>query len=184
MRRPAPAGLLVLCGLWACTNDLDKVAAVEVAPTGPDRYTVNAEYLYSDSGSVKNRLRAGLVREYAGKDTRRTELDSGLTLTFFDRQGRPGSVLKARKGRVLGDQRRMEVEGQVEFTNARGERLETELLIWSQDSQRVHTDRPVRITRQQDILFGQGLDASEDFSRYTIRRITGTLFLDRDTLAP
>jgi hypothetical protein len=48
----------------------------------------------------------------------------------------------------------------------------------------VHTDRPVRITRAQDILFGQGLDATEDFSRYTIRRITGSLQLDRDTLAP
>jgi hypothetical protein len=42
----------------------------------------------------------------------------------------------------------------------------------------------VRITREQDILFGQGLDANEDFSRYTIRRITGSLYLDHDTLAP
>ncbi|MBL8002172.1 MAG: LPS export ABC transporter periplasmic protein LptC [Flavobacteriales bacterium] len=177
-------GLLLVCALWACTNDLDKVAAVDLTPSGPDRVTRNAEYLYSDSGFVKNRLRAGLVNEFAGKDARRTEIDSGLVLTFFDRQGREGSELKARRGRILTEQKRMEVEGAVVFTNARGERLETERLVWSQDSHRVHTDRPVRITRAQDILFGQGLDATEDFSRYTIRRITGSLQLDRDTLAP
>lgn len=47
----------------------------------------------------------------------------------------------------------------------------------------MYTDRPVKITRAQDILYGQGLDANEDFSRYTIRRITGNLYLDKDTLA-
>jgi LPS export ABC transporter protein LptC len=78
----------------------------------------------------------------------------------------------------------MEVSDQVVFTNALGERLETERLVWSRDSDRVYTDEPVKITRQADILYGQGLDANQDFSRYTIRRITGTLYLDQDTLAP
>jgi lipopolysaccharide export system protein LptC len=78
----------------------------------------------------------------------------------------------------------MEVLDHVVFTNVRGERLETEKLVWEQDSARVHTDRPVKITRANDILYGQGLDASEDFSRYTIRRVTGSLVLDRDTLSP
>ena len=79
----------------------------------------------------------------------------------------------------------MEVEDQVVFTNAKGEKLETEQLTWDQDSDRVHTDRPGNVTRTNDIIYGQGLDASQDFSRYTIRHITGSLFLDRsDTLVP
>ena len=78
----------------------------------------------------------------------------------------------------------MEVRDHVMFTNVRGERLETELLIWSQDSDRVWTDQPVKIVRAQDILYGKGLDANEDFSRYTIRHLTGTLYMDpEDTLA-
>jgi hypothetical protein len=41
------------------------------------------------------------------------------------------------------------------------------------------------VTRSRDIIYGQGLDAAQDLSWYTIRRITGTLFLDRsDTLGP
>jgi len=179
----AVLGMMVL-GLVSCSNDLDSVAAVEVSASGPDRVSEAATYLYSDSGRVLNQLRAGRVSEYITTTPQRTELEEGIELTFFNRDGEPGSVLKARKGRMLPEAKRMEVEDQVVFTNAKGERLETEQLIWSQDSHRVHTDRPVRITREQDILFGQGLDANEDFSRYTIRRITGSLYLDHDTLAP
>jgi LPS export ABC transporter protein LptC len=174
----------LLLGVVGCSNDLDSVAAVEVSASGPDRVSEGTTYLYSDSGRVRNQLRAGRVSEFITTEPHRTELDEGLELTFFDRNGKPGSVLKARKGRILTEAKRMEVEDQVVFTNAKGERLETEQLIWSQDSHRVHTERPVRITREQDILFGQGLDANEDFSRYTIRRITGSLYLDHDTLAP
>lgn len=80
---------------------------------------------------------------------------------------------------------RMSVMDHVVFVNLQGERLETEMLSWSQDSNKVFTDRPVKITRSTDIIYGQGLDAAEDFSRYTVRRVTGMLDIDRsDTLAP
>jgi len=79
----------------------------------------------------------------------------------------------------------MVVEQDVVFVNKRGERLETERLVWDQDSDRIWTDRPVRIRRGRDIIHGEGLDANEDFSRYRIRRITGQVFINAvDTLAP
>ncbi|HEY0977156.1 MAG TPA: LPS export ABC transporter periplasmic protein LptC [Flavobacteriales bacterium] len=178
------ASALLLLGTTGCKNDLDRVAAIDVAAQGPDRTTYNAEYYFSDSGLVRNRLRAGVIDEYQA-DPPRIELSEGLELRFFDVQGREGSRLTARRGTILNGQRRMLVEGEVVFTNAKGERLETEQLIWAQDSARVWTDRPVRVLRDRVIIHGNGLDAAEDFSRYTVRRITGTIVVDpRDTLAP
>ncbi|HRN36010.1 MAG TPA: hypothetical protein PLL18_03765, partial [Flavobacteriales bacterium] len=88
-------------------------------------------------------------------------------------------------GEILPEARLMSVMDRVMFTNARGEQLETEKLIWMQDSGKVYTDLPVKITRAHDIIYGQGLDAAEDFSSYVVRKVTGSLFLDRnDTLAP
>lgn len=56
--------------------------------------------------------------------------------------------------------------------------------MWNKDSARVWTDRPVKIIREHDILYGDGLDANENFSRYTIRKLTGTLYVDQaDSLA-
>jgi LPS export ABC transporter protein LptC len=180
------AGLpVLLClGLTACKNDLDRVAAIELERGGPDRITYTAEYLYSDSGRVTNRIRAGMISEFMGEHPR-TEMSEGVELRFFDRNGREGSRLTAQRGTITPEDDRMQVDGDVVFVNARGERLETEQLIWSQDSDRVWTDRPVRIRRAHDIIHGQGLDAEQDFSRYTVRNITGILYLaDGDTLAP
>jgi LPS export ABC transporter protein LptC len=183
--RPLPWtwALFLSAVLTSCKNDLDRVAAIEVPANGPDRVSINAEYLYSDSGKIQNRLRAGKIAEYMNTNDPRRELSDGVELTFYGPTGQPGSSLTARRGRILPNAQRMEVEEQVVFINARGERLETEQLTWDQDSGRVHTDLPVKVTRTRDIIYGQGLDASQDFSRYTIRHITGSLFLGRkDTL--
>lgn len=172
------------CLLFACKNDLDRVAAIEVPANGPDRITTDAEYLYSDSGTVRNRVRAGTISEFSGEHPR-TEMTDGVELTFFGPDGHAGSQLTARRGEIQPDRNRMVVEEQVVFINAKGERLETEQLTWDQDSGRVYTDRPVKVIRVRDIIYGQGLDAAQDFSQYTIRKITGTLFIDQsDTLAP
>ena len=178
------AAVLFAAGFSACKNDLDRVAALEVPADGPDRITTGAEYLYSDSGLVRNRVRAATIEEYTGDDPR-TELSGGVELTFFSPDGKLNGVLTARRGSILPAEKRMQVDQQVVFTNARGEKLETEQLTWDQDSGRVHTDKPVKVTRAKDIIFGQGLDASEDMSKYTVRKVTGTVFLDAgDTLAP
>ena len=174
----------IACLFLSCKNDLDRVAAIEVPANSPDRITTQAEYLYSDSGLVRNRIRAGTISEYNGTPPH-MELSDGVELTFFNPDGQAGSQLTARRGTIDQETNRMTVEEQVVFVNANGEKLETEQLVWNQDSNRVFTERPVKITRARDIIYGQGLDAAQDFSRYTIRRITGTLFIDRsDTLAP
>ncbi len=167
----------------SCTNDLDKVASVEIAVSSPDRVTLNAEYGFLDSGIVRNRLQSGRIEDWT-MEPRRTELSEGLELDFLGSDGQRNSVLTARRGVILPEEHRMEVYEDVVFINSRGERLETEQLTWLQDSARVYTEKAVRIQRGSDIIHGQGLDASEDFDRYTIRKVTGMLSVATDdTLA-
>ncbi|MFN6114574.1 MAG: LPS export ABC transporter periplasmic protein LptC [Flavobacteriales bacterium] len=171
---------VLVAGMFvSCSNDLDKVAAIELEADSPDRVTSQAEYLYTDSGRVRNRLRAGRIAEWIN-EPKRTEISEGLEVVFFDAEGRPGSTLTARRGLILPGQKRMEAYENVVFVNDKGERLETEQITWDQDSARVRTDKPVRIRRGEDIIHGNGLDATEDFSRYTIRNITGILYLPAD----
>jgi LPS export ABC transporter protein LptC len=174
-----------LCAVLAgCKNDLDRVAALEVPEDGPDRITKEAEYLWSDSGVVRNRLRAALMEEYLG-DAPHTELSGGVEVTFFAPDGSVSGLLTARKGSVQPKEDRMLVEQEVVFRNVRGERLETEQLAWDRASGQVHTDRPVKVTRARDIIYGQGLDASQDMSSYRVHQVTGTVYLGQgDTLAP
>lgn len=185
MRTSLPNACLVLLAAFAvaCENDLDKVAAVEVEQSAPDRITTQAEYLYSDSGRVTNRLRAGRIAEWSSGERKRTEMSEGVELVFFDRTGAEQSTLTARHGLILPKEKRMEVYEQVVFVNNKGERLETEQLTWHQDSARVRTDKAVRVQRGPDVIHGMGLDAAEDFSSYTILRITGQLYVKEDSAA-
>lgn len=169
--------VLVIC---SCRNDLDKVAAVEMEQNAPDRITSQAEYLYSDSGHVTHRLRAGRIAEWQGGERPRTEMSEGVELVFFDREGVQQSKLTARRGLILPKEKRMEVSVQVVFVNQKGERLETEQLTWYQDSARVRTDKAVRVQRGEDVIHGIGLDAAEDFSSYVINRITGQLYMPNE----
>ncbi|MEZ4737818.1 MAG: hypothetical protein R2818_00260 [Flavobacteriales bacterium] len=103
----------------SCKNDLDKVAAVDVGGTAPDRIATEAEYLFTDSGRVRNRLRAGRIAEWR-EEPQRTEMSEGVELVFFDSTGAQRSVLTSRRGRILKKEQRMEVFEQVVFVNEKG----------------------------------------------------------------
>lgn len=175
---------VIACGLLliSCRNDLDNVAAVDIPAAAADRITTGADYEMTDAGQVRNRLRAGRISEWTGEPPR-TEIGEGLELTFLDSVGRQISVLTARRGLIMPSRNIMQVFEEVVFVNAKGERLETEQLTWEQDSGKVRTDKAVRVLRRGDIIHGQGLVAAEDFSEYTIHRITGVLHVEDDTLA-
>jgi LPS export ABC transporter protein LptC len=172
-----------MLALASCKNDLDSVAAVELHADGPDRVTTNAEYLYSDSAIVRNRLRAGIVEEYMRKPGR-TEMSDGVELLFFTVTGKEGSKLTAQRGTIRSDERTMRVAGDVVFVNTKGETLKTEELHWIQDSAIVRTDKPVAIQRKNDVIHGEGMRAAEDFSWYEILRPSGIIELPNDTLRP
>lgn len=191
MKSPVRAIPFIPVLYWAgmsvsCTNDMDRVAAIEVQAGAPDRTTMGAEYHFTDSGRVRNVLRAGRIEEYKGEPGH-TVIEQGLELEFYGRDGAQNSVLTARRGLILPAQRRMQVFDEVVFVNAKGERLETEALTWEQDSAKVFTDKAVRIVKGPDVIYGQGLEADEDFNRYRIHKVTGEILVDEEeagTLGP
>ena len=168
------AGILV-----SCQDDLHSVEKVELDQDPPDRTIDNAEYFYSDSGLVRNRLRAGKVMEYH-LDTPYTLLSDGVELVFYRAQGVEGSVLTSEEGTIRRDGRIMQVREDVRFENYKGEVLLTERLTWLQDSDIVYTNDPVSVVRQWDTIHGIGLTANEDFSRYEIKNIVGKFNIKPD----
>ena len=60
------------------------------------------------------------------------------------------------------------------------EKLQTNLLYWNPNTKKVYTDNRVIVSSQLtgERLYGLGLDANQDFSRYAIRRPTGVFNLE------
>ena len=69
----------------------------------------------------------------------------------------------------------------MELVNESGDRMQTEHLIWSHDSDLVRTNRPVEIHTAQGVLRGRGLRADSRFERYEILSPTGSFDLGLDS---
>ena len=68
----------------------------------------------------------------------------------------------------------------VEVVNIDGDTLKTEELIWDQKKKKIYSNTFVEIRTKSEIIYGEGLEADETFSNYTIKKITGTIQIDED----
>lgn len=167
--------------LFSCKNDLEQVKAFANDEEFPFQTTYNVTYTFTENGKVTNELTAGEVNRF-GADTGRTELSSGFELVFYDSLGEVESRLSALRGIQYHQRNMLVARDSVKFTNELGETLETSLLTMDRDSAIIYTDEPIKITREETVIFGDGLRANESFSKYRITNPRGSFFIEDEEL--
>lgn len=171
MKRLLPA--VVFFFLFAsCETDITMVrlAAVEKLPTESG---TEVELIYSDSSKVKVKLFAPKLDRYEVPQ-KMLELPQGVFMEFFDDSLNVITRLRANYGVSYEGEEKMEVRKNVIVVNKDNERLNTEHLIWSQKDRKIYTDGRVTITTEDDVTWGDGFEASDDFSKYKIINVIGT----------
>ncbi len=158
----------------ACRNDIDKVMNLPNGTRVPIRSAKDVELFYSDSAHVRICLRSPITEEYAGKDAY-SEMPKGVDVSFYDLHLKESSHLSANYAIRYLQEGRMEAKNKVVIVNEKGETLQTEHLIWDERKHRIHTDDFVKITTKDQVIFGDGLESNEDFTRYKIKNIKGTI---------
>lgn len=147
----------------------------------PTDHGKQVEILYTDSGAVRWRLSAPVMNHYTyNVKERYIEMPEGLYLEFFNDSNKVKTTLKANYGIRYEDTKRTEVKYKVIVTNASGEVLNTEQLFWDEGTRKIYTKEFVKITTKKEILTGTGMEAEEDFSEYTIEKISGTITVKDD----
>ena len=149
-----------------------KDASVE---TGHD-----VEALYSDFGKVRAKLTAPVMNHVDDAKNPYTELPSGLNLLFYADSLHVQSTLTAGYGISYDKSDEMIARNNVVVTNIYGEKLETEELVWNQKTEKISSDKFVKITTKDEIIFGDGFESNEDISDYKIKKIRGTLQVSGD----
>ncbi|HOP12832.1 MAG TPA: LPS export ABC transporter periplasmic protein LptC, partial [Lentimicrobium sp.] len=75
----------------------------------------------------------------------------------------------------------MEARRNVVVTNyLKNEKLNTEHLIWDQNTKRVNSDVMVTITTPDKILYGEGMEADEKFYNWIIKKPRGEMYINED----
>ena len=70
--------------------------------------------------------------------------------------------------------------GNVDIQNRKGERFNTELLYWNEATQKVYSDKFIRIQQPDRIITGHGFDSNQQMTIYTIRNIEGIFYVDEE----
>lgn len=172
-----PQGLfLVVCfmGLSACENDLSKLPGSNPRDLDGDRAT-DVTFIYSEKGQTKARLH---TNEYVGNEMANPpyiDFLKGIKLEMYDDSLKVESTVTARSARYYTQQENIIARDSVVVVNRKGEKLQTEELIWNKKLERFYTDKLVCITKDGQISYGSGLEASEDLTYIKIRQQRGTI---------
>lgn len=175
MARAVPL-LFVLIG---CTNDPQVVKEVVNEYDGPLRTQENVSYTYTDSGRVEMVFDAVEAIDYSHlEEEPYMEFPKGVYVTFYNDTGAIENTLKANYAINYIDEARWEAQGDVEVNTIKKEQLNTEHLIWDQESQRIRSEKRVKITTPESIIWGMGFDADQNMRDYEIKDVTGTIYFD------
>ena len=169
--------LCIVFFIASCENDLEKINAVGSVSDAPKEIAEDIEILYSDSGYVKMKLSAPLLEKYPDAQDPYVVFPKGMRTLFYDRTLTVTSRLFAEYGIRYENSQRMEASKNVEVVNEKGDKLNTEHLTYNPADGKLRSDTFVKITTEDEIIYGNGLEANEDFSRYRIFDIKGIINL-------
>lgn len=174
---------LLMCVLTSCETNRSEVMAMEQKKIMPSQTGKDITMLYTDSTFLKVRLEAPQMVMYdKGTKEPMTIMPKGLYVVFFDDKGKQSTTLKANYGIRYEVSKRMEAKYDVEVVNVTGEKLNTEHLVWDENTKQITSDAFVKITTAKEIIMGKGLRSNQDFTQYEILEITGTIQVEDNQL--
>jgi LPS export ABC transporter protein LptC len=88
----------------------------------------------------------------------------------FYQKGEYVSTLVASKGRINTENYDIWGEGKCTLTTAKGETLETSNLHYRSDIQKIVTEDNVKLTRPNETIYGQGMEATPDLASIIIKK--------------
>lgn len=159
--------------LLSCETDLSKVESIASNEVSlPVEVSRDIEIIYSDSAIVRAKLRSPVLKFYKIANPYH-EMPAGLKVDFYGPHQNIESTLTAKYGRKFQNQGIIEVKDSVVVVNDKSERLDTERLIWNEKTKKIYTNKFIRITTPDQIIFGEGMEANQNFTNYKIFKIKG-----------
>lgn len=145
----------------------------------PIQEVKDIEIVYSDSAMVQVKVNAPVLNRYES-DNPYIEFTKGLKAEFYDDHMVAKSHLTADYGIRYEKQQSMEAKKNVVIINEKGDQLNTEHLIWDEKNAKLYSDDFVKITTADEVLFGNGFVSNQDFTKWKIYKLKGTIPLKKN----
>ncbi len=168
------AALTVLFTLCACT-ERHASSRVKDDPflTAPAHLSYNVKVLFTDSSYTKAILYAGEARLF--EDRQMTTLGKSVKVDFYSRTGEQRAAQLTSDSAIVDDRtRNMTAIGNVRVhSDSSRSTLTTQRLIWTNATQRIRSDDPVRIVTPTEVIEGVGFESDQFLTSYRIFKVKG-----------
>ena len=157
----------------ACAKEQPMTSAITNRDSVPIMITRDVSSYISDSGVVRYKIITEEWKVFDRLDPSHWSFEQGIYLERFDDSLNVEAVIVADTAYYYDKQELWELRGDVHIENIQDEQFDTQLLFWNQKSERVYSDRYIRIRQQKRIITGVGFTSNQDFTDYTIKQTQG-----------
>ena len=166
--------------LMSCKNDIEVISSLTNIDNWPSQTIVNLETIYTDSAKIQLIVKSKLVETYNQEEDSYLEFPKGLEVFFYDKNEKVESQLSAKYAIYHKADQLWEAKDSVVVINANDEILNTEQLFWDENKKLIYTSKFVSITTTNEIIYGEGMEANENFTNWKIMKVKGTFYLDHE----
>lgn len=134
---------------------------------------LDVNMIYSDSAILRVEVSGSRMLRYLDRDNPRQEFPDGIKVVFYNANNRVSSTMIADLATRYDKTNEIHVRNNVVWKSYGGERLETEELIWQERKEKVYSNRFVEITKPDEVIYGYGFEANQEFTEWTINAVEG-----------
>ncbi len=169
--------LMVFFLFPSCENDLEVINSFSNDGDLAMHTMNDARIVVTDSGMVQVTINSPIIMNYPHASEPYLEFPQGFQTIFYNKERNPETELTAKYGIYYNQTALWEARDSVEVINREGEILNTEQLFWDEKKKLIYSNTFVTVTRPDEIIVGEGFESNENFTRWKIKKIQGTIYL-------
>lgn len=166
----------------SCGNKQEDINALVGKGVAQEDKAYDVTIIISEHGRPKARI---FSKEFVRNEHAKPpylDMKKGIKVEVFGDSLAVESTLTARYARYYEKQGNILIRDSIVVVNKKGEQLNTEELVWNQNIKKFYTEKFVRITTPTQVMYGDGLEANEDFSVYEIKNPKGIIEVKKSEL--
>ena len=164
--------------LFSCENSLDKVKAFIDTDTINGVMAYDVTFTRSDSGFVQAKLVAAVMHSSEG-DSAILEFPKGFVAYIYEKDATAASKIRGDYGIRYDKEELIFIKDSVVVENLKSqETMFTETLYWNQKTKKIYTRNFVKIVSPDKVIYGDSLNANEDFTQRVIHGMRATLEIE------
>jgi len=169
--------------LLSCENNIKEVESITTQETRPEVYGENVEFVFTDSTRIQYKTFAIEFVQIKTEEEEYNEFTKGGNVIYYNKDGSQAWTIKCNYAKNFVKDKLWELRNDVVAVSDDGKTINSELMYWDQNKQKIYSDQYVRITEKDgQMLEGNSFTADDRLDRISLRQVTGEVFLEDKNL--